>query len=80
LWSGRQRAALAGWLYFGFLARDVAIMNGMRFGPHLRPGEDEVLERYLEFLSALPPDSLMEDAVVGVRTPSTVPAGCDQAF
>jgi phenylpropionate dioxygenase-like ring-hydroxylating dioxygenase large terminal subunit len=48
------RVRMALWLYFGFLRRDVAIMDGMRFRPRLVLPPDEALRQYLEFLADLP--------------------------
>jgi aminopyrrolnitrin oxygenase len=48
------RAAAARWLYSGFLYRDVAILDGMRFRLALTLPEDAVLARFLAYLTRLP--------------------------
>jgi phenylpropionate dioxygenase-like ring-hydroxylating dioxygenase large terminal subunit len=49
----RLRVAMARWLISGFLQRDVAIMDEMRFHPPGPLPEGEPLRAYLEFLEAL---------------------------
>lgn len=49
-----SRVALARWLFGGFLRRDVAILDDLRFRPRLLLPQDEMLRRYLEFVDALP--------------------------
>jgi len=48
------RLRLAAWLFSGFLRRDVAIMNGMRFNPMISEREDPVLYQYLQYIRTLP--------------------------
>lgn len=47
------RVALARWLYFGFLSRDVRLMDGMRFRPRLVLPEDAVLHEFVEWARGL---------------------------
>lgn len=51
-WDG-LRVALARWLYFGFLSRDVRLMDGMRFRPRLVLPEDAVLREFVEWARGL---------------------------
>lgn len=52
--ADRLRVAVARWLFSDFLARDVAIMDEMRFNPHPILPHDEVLQRFLHFTAGLP--------------------------
>ena len=51
------RVALARWLYFGFLSRDVRLMDGMRFRPRLVLPEDAVLREFVEWARSLGAES-----------------------
>jgi nitrite reductase/ring-hydroxylating ferredoxin subunit len=48
------RTALARWLYTSFLARDVAVLEGMRFRPRPVLPDDACLAAFLDFASSLP--------------------------
>ena len=50
------RARLARWLYSGFIRKDVAFMDDMRFHPSRGGPFDEVLNEFLEYLRQLPED------------------------
>jgi hypothetical protein len=47
------RIMVASWLFYQFLDRDLAIMEGIDFCPRLTPADD-IIRGYLEFLASLP--------------------------
>ena len=48
------RVSLARWLYSGFLERDISLLDGTRFRPHLLLPYDASLRQYLDFIASLP--------------------------
>jgi aminopyrrolnitrin oxygenase len=50
------RVHLARWLYSGFIKKDVAFMDDMRFHPSAGGPFDETLNEFLEYLCQLPED------------------------
>ena len=55
-WTGAARVHLARWLYSGFIEKDVAFMDDMRFHPSAGGPFDGILNEFLEYLCQLPED------------------------
>ena len=55
-WIDAARVHLARWLYSGFIKKDVAFMDDMRFHPSAGGPFDRVLNEFLEYLCQLPED------------------------
>jgi nitrite reductase/ring-hydroxylating ferredoxin subunit len=68
-WLDGARVHLARWLYSGFVRKDVAFMDGMRFHPGAGGPFDPVLDEFLEYLRQLPEDAPEESGIArgGVR-------------
>jgi hypothetical protein len=68
-WLDAVRVHLARWLYSGFVRKDVAFMDDMRFHPAAGGPSDPVLDEFLEYLSQLPEDAPEESGIArgGVR-------------
>lgn len=69
-WIDSARVHLARWLYSGFIEKDVAFMDDMRFHPSAGGPFDSVLNEFLEYLCQLPED--LDDVT---SSPSIVRAG-----
>lgn len=81
---GAHRSGLAAWdalrvhlarrLYTGFIRKDVAFMDDMRFHPSAGGPFDPVLSEFLDFLSQLPEDGGAQDEAVVMPRRQTQPA------
>lgn len=81
---GAHRSGLAAWdalrvhlarrLYTGFIRKDVAFMDDMRFHPSTGGPFDPVLSEFLDFLRQLPEDGDAQDEAVVMPRRQTQPA------
>ncbi|MFP5287407.1 MAG: hypothetical protein ACLGI9_16845, partial [Thermoanaerobaculia bacterium] len=60
-WIDAARVHLARWLYSGFIEKDVAFMDDMRFHPSAGGPADPVLDEFLEYLRQLPEETSTEE-------------------